>query len=516
MVAMLPLAMQAQKALPYEYGFENNDLAGEGWTMVDCTVGSYSSTGIATAAAKNGDYGFMFYYNTNPPQYLISPELTGTEAGLTVEFYYVNGSTYNETFKVGYSTTDNDVASFTWGTELTAPSDWELYSGSFPAGTKFVAIQYTANDQFKMYLDDFSFSGPVSCPNPTDLAYSNVTTTSADLSWTAVGSETAWTLEVNGTTRTGITENPYTLTDLTPGTAYTVKVKANCSDEEQSSWSTPVNFVTVCAEVTIDDEHNYTEDFEVYDGNSFPDCWTLDIPYATSYSSYPYVIENTSYSTYSHGGTKAMYMYAYGTGTSNLISTPTFSNEMNTLQVTFFAKYSSNNPVFEVGVMDGNTFDPVETITLTSSYPSNAYTVMFNNYTGNGNRIAFRLTPSGTSSYSSYYVYLDDVVVDFVPSCLAPSAVTVVDGSVAATTATISWNDNNNVAPENNWVILLNGEEVSADENPFTLTELTPETSYTVKVKAACSETDSSEWSIGTASFTTLPSLSCSHRFDGC
>ena len=29
----------AQKTLPYSYGFENNDLAAEGWTMVDCTTG---------------------------------------------------------------------------------------------------------------------------------------------------------------------------------------------------------------------------------------------------------------------------------------------------------------------------------------------------------------------------------------------------------------------------------------------------------------------------------------------
>ena len=153
---------RAQKALPYNYGFENNDLAGEGWT----TQSIASSTKVYSDAKMNGSYGFQFYYNSNPPQYLISPELTGTGDGVIVEFFYKNGSNYTETFNVGYSTTANDVVnSFTWlNSDISAPSSWTLYSNKFPSGTKYIAIKYTANDQFKMYLDDFSFSAPITGP----------------------------------------------------------------------------------------------------------------------------------------------------------------------------------------------------------------------------------------------------------------------------------------------------------------------------------------------------------------
>lgn len=736
MAAMLPLSMQAQQALPYSYGFEDNDLTADGWTRSDC----HSSTGITTTSKMNGDYGFSFHWSTTPPQYLISPELTGTTSGVDVSFYYKKGGSFTETFMVGYSTTDASSSSFTWGEEITASSDWTLYNDFFPAGTKYIAIAYTANDQYYLYLDDFTFAAPATCAKPTAVTVADITTTSATISWTDNNMPTpsSWTIDVNGTEITGITANSYTIETLTHSTAYTVRVKAVCSETDASDWSNTVNFTTACdatvvdadheffegfeettfapncwnsiasgtyawsrytyqhhsgsasahsgyygdiylvmpdlqigndntdvwlkfwsynnysddydknsvilingneetelwspesvssswtetainlseykgqtirlafkyegsnahdwyldditvsfdptclpptevtvdnitnttaeiswtenntttpqgwiillndeeveadsnpfplntltsntaytvqvkalcsdtdeseysAEisfrtlcdvVTIDEENIYTEDFEEYEASSFPDCWTRDV----AYTSYPYVIENSSYTTYSHNGTKAMYMYFYGSANSNVISTPSFTNDINTLQVSFFARYSSTNPILEVGVMDQTTFEPVDTIVLTSTYPTNAFTVMFNHYTGNGNRIAFRITPSGTSSYTSYYTYLDDVTVELIPSCIAPSNVTVIDSTITTTSALVAWTDNNNEAPANGWTLLVNGEEVLADANPFPLTGLTASTTYTVKVKANCAADDESAWSSDSLVFAT-------------
>lgn len=331
MAAMLPLAVQAQQALPYTYGFEDNDLAADGWTMVDC----HSSSGISNATVHSGTYAFRFRWTTTPPQYLISPELNGTENGVSVEFYYrSNSSTFAETFMVGYSTTTNDLASFTWGEEIEEPDGtWTLYSNNFPAGTKYIAIQCTSNDQYYFYLDDFTFEVPATCPKPTGLAYSNVTAHTVDLSWTAGGTETEWTIDANGTETTGITTNPYTLTGLTAGTEYTVKVKANCSADDASNWSNTVSFTTE-------------------------------------------------------------------------------------------------------------------------------------------------------------------------PTCIAPSDVTVTPGSITTTSAEISWTDNNETDPANGWTIDVNGTEVVATTNPFTLDNLTASTNYTVKVKANCADDDASAWS-NTISFAT-------------
>ena len=145
------------KSLPYSYGFE--DAAEfDCWTMLDCVANS----GIIDEAAHEGLYGFRFYYSTDPPQYLISPQFEGT-SGVKVSFYYRNNSDYYyEYFQVGYSTTTKSPDAFTWGAEVTAyDQTWHLYEAFFPIGTKYVAIKLNSNDELHLFLDDFNFEPAV-------------------------------------------------------------------------------------------------------------------------------------------------------------------------------------------------------------------------------------------------------------------------------------------------------------------------------------------------------------------
>ena len=147
------------KSLPYTYGFENENEFGC-WSMVNC----HNYTGISTNAGHVSPHGFRFYYTYYPPQYLISPELTGIENGVHVEFDYKNmDSSYPETFQVGYSTSDDNINSFVWEPEVTISNEqWSLYSTTFPAGTKYVAVRCNSYDQLSLYLDDFNFTAPES------------------------------------------------------------------------------------------------------------------------------------------------------------------------------------------------------------------------------------------------------------------------------------------------------------------------------------------------------------------
>ena len=56
------VGVRAQQALPYEYGFEDNNLTTDGWELVGATS---TSTGILanTAAAHSGSNGFRFNYS---------------------------------------------------------------------------------------------------------------------------------------------------------------------------------------------------------------------------------------------------------------------------------------------------------------------------------------------------------------------------------------------------------------------------------------------------------------------
>lgn len=170
LLSLVGVTVNAQKPLPYSYGFEDYNLATDGWTTYFGTslTKNNSECKIFGDAKKTGSYGFRFSsYQTSGAnaQYLISPELNAT-SGVNVSFYYkVSNASGTEKFKVGYSTTDANVASFTWGDEISTNStSWLQYENSFPAGTKYVAIYYYANYQYRLYVDDFSFTSMAAGP----------------------------------------------------------------------------------------------------------------------------------------------------------------------------------------------------------------------------------------------------------------------------------------------------------------------------------------------------------------
>ena len=177
-------------------GFE--DGMGE-WTKNNC----HTSTGVTTSY---GDAMFRFYYTTNYPQYLISPLLNGDNGG-TMNFQYARYSTsYEEYFKVGYSTTTNDPEDFTWDEEVTVTNlyttEFLEYTYTIPAGTKYVSIACTSNDRFYLFIDDITIQcGEYHEPGEWITYNDNVTSTTA------------------------------TIEGLEFGTKYDAQVKANCGEE---------------------------------------------------------------------------------------------------------------------------------------------------------------------------------------------------------------------------------------------------------------------------------------------
>ena len=89
----------------------------------------------------------------------------------------------------------------------------------------------------------FTATCPIpACPKPSNITFSGITGTTAIVSWTAGGEETAWDFEYQAEGETDwtvatVTSNTYALTGLTSGTTYNVRVKANCSAEESSSYA---------------------------------------------------------------------------------------------------------------------------------------------------------------------------------------------------------------------------------------------------------------------------------------
>lgn len=99
-----------------------------------------------------------------------------------------------------------------------------------------------------------NFTTLATCPPPTALATSSVTTNSASASWTAGGTETMWyvyygptplTAPVDSTLPTDSSmTNSYNLINLTANTNYRIYVRGNCGSGDLSPWTSFSAFYT--------------------------------------------------------------------------------------------------------------------------------------------------------------------------------------------------------------------------------------------------------------------------------
>lgn len=247
------LAQETPKDLPYEYGFENNDLYGEGWSK----GGLSFYLGIVSGIGHSGDCYFQFYGTNDQYQYLVSPELSKTTNGLLVEFYYKNNNTYSpQSFQVGYSTTDNGISHFDYGEEVVTASDakWTFYSKVFPSNTKYISVRRNINSNY-LYVDDFCFAEYSTSLAPKDLVLDSYTSTTATINWSERAGQDHWDIyftdgdEVpNNETAPSISNTdtkPYTL-DVASETPYKAYVRANFGENNYSAWSEALSFEVGC------------------------------------------------------------------------------------------------------------------------------------------------------------------------------------------------------------------------------------------------------------------------------
>jgi len=332
-----------------------------------------------------------------------------------------------------------------------------------------------------------TFSTVAACATPDGLQATNVSATSATITWNGY-TASQWTLEYRiGTAGTwtpveSINESSYTLTTV-GNTTYNVRIKAVCGVDEASDYSAILSFTTPCEALTVDEDHPYTEGFESTAAYEIPSCWERIVSYNSGTYEYPYVY---NYSTYSHESTNSLRMYTYYyNAPENVIAMPRMNN-INTLQVSFWARYYSTNPQsFQIGYVKNGVFTAVETLSLTATHQK--FTVYMNEVPADAEAIAFR----SYHATSSAYAHIDDINVSVIPTCVEPANVAA--SNVLSETASITWTD---VNPATAWQYQLNGGDVvDVDAQPIELTGLTANTEYTVNVRTVCGTDEYSAWS---------------------
>ncbi len=440
------------------------------------------------------------------------------------------GSTANA-FEIAYRpTSDFDPSDYTLEdvtrVQLENLSEYTYTLENLTPETKYyiyVQADCGSEDGKSIWSNRTIFTTLPTCIAPSYLTNDGTTSSTATLHWTKGADEQdAWQFRYKKTTDTEYTyllvENQssasYTLANLEPATSYHINVRAWCGGDDYSKWSYAnqtydLTITTECAALTLP----YTCDFEgaVETGGHFsnypmPKCWNrIEMQYGSySYSYYPYVY---SYSSDAHSGSKSLRMYRTPNSANETAILPEIDDayEMSNLQIKFWAKAGSSNNTLSVGIMENDEFVEVSTAEgISTSYAE--YTVLLSSYTGSGRNIAIKC---GSSSSYLYY-YIDDIVVEEIPSCFIPTGLTVTETSVNSASFTweagkdeTEWNIQYKKTSDNEWNNPIHVTELPTTENPFVLTGLQRGIEYEARIQAYCDDEDQSEWNSMPVSFTT-------------
>ena len=350
-----------------------------------------------------------------------------------------------------------------------------------------------------IFVDNISVTELPDCLKPTGLSISEIQANSAMFSWdNEVAANWEYVCVPDSITDlpafTPCTQNTVTVEGLHESTDYVFYLRRNCGEGVSDSIFVP--FSTPCLPVELVDG-KYTEDFEAYEGTTYaaagvaPDCWSVAIgPGATVL---PHVIGSGSY-CYTHSGTKAFTFHGKG---NNFAALPYLAEDLSALQISFWMETeSASNGSLTLGYItaqdpgDFSTFQPIE------SYQNSKDIMvrrekMLNELSSDAHRLAFRWYYSG-----QYSCCIDDIEISYIPSCMRPEDVVVIDTTITVNSAAIDWLP---AGLETNWLIQYKKSTDSVwsyvpdsvNARPFLISGLEASTVYDVRVAAWCDTNDS-------------------------
>ena len=384
--------------------------------------------------------------------------------------------------------------------------DTNIYNGNQ------VIIQFWGNTDFgpDLFINDFFVEKVPTCPKPDVLDTANVTSTSADLSWTAgtagnTNFEVEYGVGLNfnniGTgTRVSVTGTSYNLTGLTAATNYCFFVREICGPGDTSQWAGPLCFNTECLPVVTAPYSTNFEGLTTGIGVTlWENCWTANLvtgPYwqaqvstggnQGSLNTGPFFDATTPGAA---GGTYMILETSTGAGQHEMYSPYLdFSAMANPELEYYYHMYGASMGSLEVYAEDqqgSRTFlDSIVGQQMTAgSDPFLAKKVSLTGVAGIS-RLVF-VGVRGTSFDSD--IAIDEVSVYDLGGCPLPSGLT--STSAGCDTISLSWN-----SPSGSSFLVYGpqgftppaGTATGIVSSPYTLTGLMPGTAYDIYVADTC------------------------------
>lgn len=469
--------------------------------------------------------------------YLITPELNTLSDGDHRLRFFAKALVGNPSVEIGTMSDPDDATTFSLvesfdGFGMNYQESTSVFDQSYSDSYIAIKVVYSSANEL-LYLDDVVWESTPNCPEPTELMAENISQNSADLSWTAGGSETEWEViygeegfspESEGTTVSDDDGNlGVTLDNLTSNTAYDFYVKAICSDTVESNWSVIGQFTTTCDIYPLD----YSEDFSEFT----PTCWKQygegsleDGPSNEGLSTWfgtDWLNDDDSGGGFSN---QAAYINLFSDTREDWLVSPEIDLSAPA-ELTYMAAVTDHGSTDaptgngmgsddEVQVLittdGGTTWENLKTYNQ-SDYPSETgdlESISLFGYSGTV-QIAFWGHDGPINDDEDYDFFIDDFTIsEITDSCPAPANIAF--ENINTTTVDISWSAADG---QDEWEVLYGEEGFDPDNDEgtsetvmnnteTTLTGLVPNTDYEVYVRAVCASNDLSDWT-GPEDFTT-------------
>ena len=364
----------------------------------------------------------------------------------------------------------------------------------------------------------------VFCQPPHSLGASLITSNSASLSWTndMTNQIPNWQIvvqEQNAGLPLGagldinqniyLAQQTYSGNNLLPGTTYEFYVRSSCGDGNFSPWAGPFSFITECESFNLPFFEGFNSDsstkvcWKVVDANNDSNTWQLSVEYDFFEGDQVAVMQS-------------MYWVPNPSNDDWLIS-PRFN-----LDGQYRLKYH-----YKVGTFNGNTqsFEVKMSTTNTDVSSFDQILVPSENYSNSQyiQKVVYLPNTSGEMLISWHVgnvtnadVFIDNVIIEAVPSCSEPYDV-LVDSS-QQNSISVNWSQFGNV---DSWDVvaipvpgtiedgLATAVIHNTNSKPFVIPNLNSATQYNIYVRSHCSGNETSEWSIPISGITLIENNEC-------
>ncbi len=472
------------------------------------------------------------YLNNSDTTTIICPSNSGelvtvTFSSFTTEptwdgLYVFNGNSINAPQIMSGNGTGNgnlgQLSGAFWGTTIPGP-----FTSTSNDGCLTFRFRSDGSSNQSGWVAAVTCSLPSACAKPDTLVVSQVMTNSAQVTWnqpmnadTTVASN--WEVLVvpcNSSTPTsntvGIPSNATTflMTNLASNVCYDVYVRAICNASSVSNWSSKSSFTTTCPIQQLPLRESFNSNsttqncWTIINGNGDADSWSMDYGLNT-YEGDQCASINTDFNA--------------GNNNDWLITPQMVLTGNERLRFRYRVQTATEPNDFRVMISTSgnNAADFTTTLVPLATYSNTTYaemTVSLSGYTGPV-FIGWHV-PSG--GLDGWRLYIDDVNVEQIPSCSEPTSLTVSNATLSS--VNLSWTDTNTSNPSSWEVLVLPCGSAQPNENltgvlassnnSFLITGLQPSTCYTTYVRAICSSTNKSFWSLGTTFYTSISNDDC-------